>query len=137
METTETTLRILIIDDDRDTRDVLEFELRALGYDVRQAGSGKEGIAIAEEWQPAKILLDIGMPGMNGYEVARHLRTLDLPPFKLIALTGFGTSEDRQRVMEAGFDAHVVKGTARFVEDFEKAFRLAEVSDRPDEPIPE
>jgi two-component system, sensor histidine kinase len=122
--------RILIIDDDRDTRDVLEFELLSYGYDVRKAASGKEGIAIAGEWRPSRILLDIGMPGMDGYEVARRLRELDLQPVKLIALTGFGTAEDRQRALQSGFDAHVVKGTARFVEEFEKALRHVEGSDR-------
>jgi CheY-like chemotaxis protein len=117
---------LLIIDDDRDSLDVLEFELRSYGYDVRKARSGSEGLAIAAEFRPAIVLCDVGMPGMDGYEVARRLRELRIEPMKLVALTGYGSDEDRERAHEAGFDVHVLKGTARFLDDLGKAIpRLA------------
>ena len=113
--------RILIIDDDRDTRDVLEIELCSRGYEVRQATSGAEGLAIAAEFRPAIVLCDVGMPEMDGYEVARRLRQLDLEPVRLVALTGYGTDEDRERAHAAGFDVHVVKGTTHFLDELRTA----------------
>ena len=101
---------LLIIDDDCDTRDVLEFELRSYGYDVRKARSGSEGIAIAAEFRPAIVLCDVGMPGMDGYEVARRIRHLpEAADITLIALTGWGQEEDRLRSRSAGFDYHLIK----------------------------
>jgi CheY-like chemotaxis protein len=86
--------RPLVIDDDQDTLDVLEIELRSFGYDVRQAATGELGLALAAEWRPAIVLCDIGLPGMNGYQVARRLRELGLEPLQLVALTGRGAEED-------------------------------------------
>jgi two-component system, sensor histidine kinase len=113
--------RLLIIDDDQDTLDVLEIELRSFGYDVRQAATGEEGLAIAAEWRPGIILCDVGLPGLDGYQVARRLRDLDLEPLQLVALTGRGTDEDCDRAQEAGFDLHVLKGAARFLEQLQEA----------------
>jgi CheY-like chemotaxis protein len=113
--------RLLVIDDDADTREVLAIELEELGYDVRSAGSGEEGIAIAREWAPSVVVCDLGLPGIDGCETARRLRELGIEGLRLVALTGFDSEEDRERIREAGFDAHVVKGAARFPEAFEKA----------------
>jgi two-component system, OmpR family, response regulator len=113
--------RLLLIDDDRDTRDVLEIELCSFGYEVRTAATCEEGLAIASEWRPSIVLCDVGMPGMDGYECARRLRKLGIDPLKLVALTGYGTAENRDQAYTAGFDVHVLKGTARFLEELERA----------------
>lgn len=122
--------RLLFIDDDPDTRDVLEAELRAFGYDVRQAASGEDGLAVAAEWRPTVVLCDIGLPGINGYQVARRLRDLGLEPLLLVALTGRGTDDDREQAHEAGFDLHLLKGGARFREQLQEAVPRLVRSDR-------
>src|SRR5262249_27281610 len=84
--------------------------LRASGYDVRVAYDGEEGIATAEQFRPHIVLLDISLPKLNGYAVARRLRAQ--PGGKemvLIATTGWGQDDDRRRAFEAGFDHHMVK----------------------------
>ena len=82
----------------------------ALGYETRVARDGAAAIDLAEAFAPDVALIDIGMPGMNGYEVARHVRQLPAADgITLIALTGWGQDEDRRRVREAGFDHHLVK----------------------------
>lgn len=103
-------LRILIVDDNRDGADSLAMMLRLMGHEVRTAYEGQRGMAVAEEFRPDVILLDIGLPKLNGYEVCRRLRR---EPWGqravLIAVTGWGQEEDRRRSQEAGFDQHVVK----------------------------
>ncbi len=102
--------RILIVDDNRDSAESLAMLLRARGHDVRTAYDGKQGLAAAEDYRPGVFILDIGLPGLDGYAVARALRTL--PLFRaalLIALTGYGAEEDRRACYRAGFDAHLVK----------------------------
>lgn len=102
--------RVLVVDDNRDSVETLGTLLRILGHDVRTARDGAEGLAAAEEFQPEVVLLDIGMPGMSGYEVAAQLRRK--PGGKemmILALTGWGQDEDRRRSREAGFDHHFVK----------------------------
>jgi signal transduction histidine kinase/CheY-like chemotaxis protein len=102
--------RILVVDDNHDAADSLGTLLGALGSEVRVAHSGIEAIEEAERFLPDVILLDIGMPGLDGFEVARQLRTR--AAFKetlLIALTGWGQEEDRRRSRAAGFDHHMVK----------------------------
>jgi CheY-like chemotaxis protein len=84
--------------------------LESLGHRVIEAGDGQRGLALALHHQPEVVLIDLGLPGMDGYEVARALRTS--PSGKtaaLIAVTGYGQVEDRRRSTEAGFDAHLVK----------------------------
>lgn len=103
-------VRVLIVDDDEDTREVFGIELAAWGYDVRAAESGPEALAIALEWRPAAVLIDLGLPGMDGYDLALRLRRLPIEPAKLIAFTGYSTDEHRARALAAGFDAYVVKG---------------------------
>jgi CheY-like chemotaxis protein len=115
--------RLLIVDDDADTREVLKMEFSSLGYDVRTVAGGEEGLAVAPEWQPSVVFCDVGMPRMDGYEFARRIRELGLDGLKLVALTGYGMDADRDRASKAGFDVHVLKGTARFLEELEDAAR--------------
>ena len=89
---------------------LMALTLGAKGYEVRQAGDGIRGIAEASANPPQVALIDIGLPGIDGYEVARRLRRDPATShIRLIALTGYGLAEDNRRVMEAGFDQHLVK----------------------------
>ena len=102
--------RILVVDDNVDAAQSLGMLLGILGNEVRTAHDGPSALKEAESFGPEVVLLDIGMPGMDGYEVARQMRTM--PPVRdtiLVALTGWGQLEDRQRSDEAGFDHHLVK----------------------------
>jgi PAS domain S-box-containing protein len=102
--------RILIADDNRDAAESLALLLGTEGYEVRTAFDGEEAIRLAEEFRPDTALIDIGMPRLDGYEVARRLRTGTFGAnLTLVALTGWGGDSDRQRTAEAGFDAHVTK----------------------------
>ena len=102
--------RILIVDDNRDAADSLRMVLEALGSEVRLANDGPEALAVYAAWSPAIVLMDIGMPGMDGYEVARRLRAAyPAAGTSLIALTGWGQEEDRRLAAAAGFDHHLVK----------------------------
>jgi PAS domain S-box-containing protein len=101
---------VLVTDDNRDAADSLARLLRAWGHAVRVTYDGPEAIAAARDFRPQVVLLDIGLGGMTGYEVAQHLRRdPGLNGARLIALTGFGQEEDRRRSKEAGFDHHLVK----------------------------
>ena len=100
---------VLLIEDNADARDALRVLLELDGYDVEAAGDGPQGLEIARAKTPAVALIDIGLPGMDGYEVAKRLRALAGPRSSLIALTGYSDPDDRRRAEEAGFDAHVVK----------------------------
>jgi CheY-like chemotaxis protein len=103
-------LRLLIVDDNRDAGESLAVLLRILGHDVRQVFDGQKAVALAAEFVPDVVLLDIGMPGMSGYEVAAELQALPaLSHTRLVALTGYGSAEDRTRTREAGFHHHLVK----------------------------
>jgi len=102
--------RILVVDDNRDASETLATLLRLIGHETMTAFDGKEAIAAAAQFRPDVVLLDIGLPRTNGYDVARHLRTQSWGrSAKLIALTGWGQDEDRRKSQEAGFDAHIVK----------------------------
>jgi CheY-like chemotaxis protein len=102
--------RVLVVDDNRDAATSLAFLLNAIGHDARTAHDGSEALALAASFGPEVVVLDIGMPGLNGYEVARRLRAMpELRPLTLIALTGWGQEQDRRRSREAGFDHHLVK----------------------------
>jgi PAS domain S-box-containing protein len=102
--------RILVVDDVRDSADSLATLLRLFGNDVRTAYEGRQALAVAAAYRPDLVLLDLGLPGMNGYEVARQLRALPAQGERiLVALTGFGTEEDRRQTRDAGFDYHLVK----------------------------
>jgi CheY-like chemotaxis protein len=102
--------RILVVDDNEDAADSLSLLLGAMGYDTRAAYDGRSALEAVPEFKPSLVLLDIGMPGMNGYEVARSMRQRpELANTILVALTGWGQNEDRQRSREAGFHHHLVK----------------------------
>jgi signal transduction histidine kinase len=102
--------RILIVDDSRDGGESLAMLLRVLGADVALAHSGRDALERVDQFRPNVVLLDIGMPGMDGYEVARRIRSNPLNrEISLIALTGWGQDEDRKRSVAAGFNHHLVK----------------------------
>lgn len=104
------TLRILVIDDNPDAAMTLGMLLTLKGYETHTRTSGQAGIEAAEQLQPGIILLDIGMPGLDGYETCRKIREQPWGQrITVIALTGYGQEEDRQRTRDAGFDDHLVK----------------------------
>jgi signal transduction histidine kinase/ActR/RegA family two-component response regulator len=101
---------VLVVEDDDDTRTVLRFMLEAEGARVETAGSGTDGLAAAHRARPEVVLCDIGLPDIDGLEVARRLRASDaLAGTRLIALTGYGQAEDVRQALAAGFDAHITK----------------------------
>jgi CheY-like chemotaxis protein len=100
--------RVLVVDDNRDAAEMLEMLLTINGHTVQKAYEGETAIATAREFEPEVCLLDIGLPGMNGFELAGKLREF-LPDSLLISVSGWGQPEDRQRSHEAGFDRHFVK----------------------------
>ncbi len=102
--------RILVVDDLPDSADSLALLLQSHGHEVRTSYDGANAVEIAREYRPDVVLLDLGLPQLNGYEAARQLRGLSLgEPVLLIAITGWGHSENRKRTSEAGFDHHLVK----------------------------
>jgi CheY-like chemotaxis protein len=102
--------RVLIVDDYQDAADLLAEAIRARGYEARTAFDGPTALAAAIEFRPDVVLLDIGLPAMDGYEVARRLRALvDGAAMFLVAVTGYGQRGDELLSSEAGFDVHVVK----------------------------
>jgi CheY-like chemotaxis protein len=102
--------KILVVDDSVDGAEMLATALSAKGYDTRVAHDAAVALRIVADFRPNVALLDIGLPVMDGYELAARLRELpDLNGMKLIALTGYGQESDRQRSREAGFDHHFVK----------------------------
>jgi PAS domain S-box-containing protein len=103
------TSRILVVDDNRDAADSLAMLLRMQGHEVHTAYDGLEAVGAATVLQPDVILLDIGLPKLNGHEAARRIRQERGPGVMLIALTGWGQEEDRRRSEEAGFDHHLTK----------------------------
>ncbi|WP_293391497.1 ATP-binding protein [Nevskia sp.] len=104
-------LRVLIADDNRDAAESLAILLEIDGHEVRTAFTGREAIALAQELKPHIAFLDIGLPDISGYEVARALRETAAAshPIKLVAVTGWGQAEDKQNAVNAGFDLHFVK----------------------------
>ena len=108
--TTPIPRRILVVDDNRDSTESMTLLIGLWGHQTRSAQTGAEALEIAGAFQPEIVLLDIGLPGMDGYEVARRLR--ELPGTRgavLIAMTGYGQEEDRRRTRDAGFAWHFVK----------------------------
>jgi len=101
---------LLLVDDNVDGREMLALALGAHGYEVHQAGCGPSGIALAARHAPRLALVDIGLPGIDGYEVARRLRQDPATrAMRLVALTGYGLAKDQALALEAGFDLHLVK----------------------------
>ncbi len=107
---TKKPIRILVVDDNKDSADSLGLLMKLLGNEVRVVNDGLEAVDVANEFEPRVVLLDIGLPTLNGYEAAKKIRQ---QPWGnqavLIAVTGWGESVDRQRSKKAGFDHHLVK----------------------------
>lgn len=104
------TKKILVVDDNADAAHSLALILRSHGHEVAEAHDGPSALAEAQQFQPNVVVLDIGLPQMDGYEVARRLREQFFGrPLRLIAMTGYGQEEDRRRSVAAGFDCHLVK----------------------------
>jgi CheY-like chemotaxis protein len=102
--------RVLVVDDNADAADTLALVLSLQGHDVQVATSARAAIATAAQFRPEVVFLDIGLPEMDGYAVARALRAQEATRSAvLVALTGYGTENDRQRARDEGFDAHLTK----------------------------
>ena len=105
-----TSRRVLIIEDNQDSREMLHYVLESAGHEVHEAADGPEGVDAALRLQPDFALIDVGLPHLDGYEVARRIRGESASGgMILIALTGYGQAEDRERALRAGFDMHLVK----------------------------
>jgi CheY-like chemotaxis protein len=118
--------RILVVDDNEDAALSLATLLRHQGHEVQLAHSGPTALEVAKGFEPEVVLLDIGLPGMDGHEVARRLREQDAErQTTLIAMTGYGQEEDRRRSCAAGFDCHLVKPV-----DPQELFRLLVSSEK-------
>lgn len=104
-------LRILIVEDDEDSADLLAETFLDRGHSIEICREGQSALAAIPSFQPHVALLDVGLPGMNGYELARRVRALPAPDgsIRLFALTGYGGEEERSRARDAGFDAHFLK----------------------------
>jgi CheY-like chemotaxis protein len=103
-------LRVLVVEDNRDAAESLRLLLELYGYEVAVAYTGPAGVETAREWRPDAVLCDIGLPGLDGYGVVRALRRdPSTAAARVIAVTGYGSDEDRERSHEAGFDAHLTK----------------------------
>jgi CheY-like chemotaxis protein len=100
---------VLLIEDNADARQSLRTLLEREGHRVDEAADGASGLARAEATEPDIVLIDIGLPSMDGYEVARRIRARRGATPILVAITGYGQADDRRRALEAGFDAHLTK----------------------------
>jgi len=102
--------RVLVVDDNRDSAETIAMLVELWGHEVRIVHDGRSALTEAPEWRPEVVLLDIGLPGIDGYEVARRLRReASLDGVLMVAMTGYGQERDRQLSREAGFDHHLVK----------------------------
>jgi two-component system, OmpR family, response regulator len=102
--------RILLVDDSVDAALAMGMLLEALGYDVRTEHDGPRALASLDEFHPDVVVLDIGLPGMDGFEVAREMRKRDVTKHALmLAMTGYGSDADRADALAAGFDHHLTK----------------------------
>lgn len=105
--------RLLVVDDNKDAAESMSMLLEMWGHEVAFAYDGPSALETAQRWQPEAIFLDIGLPGMDGYELAERMR--EMPQAKdavLIAITGYGQEDDRLRSRRAGIDHHLVKPVA-------------------------
>lgn len=104
------TRRVLIVEDNEDARETLRLLLELDGHDVEVAADGQKGLELAQSLVPDVLLLDIGLPGLDGYQVARALASHpERARIQIVALTGYGQESDRKAAFEAGFDLHFVK----------------------------
>lgn len=102
--------RVLVVDDNEDAAESLAALLRIFGHDVRVAFDGEQALEVAPQLKPDLVLLDLGMPRMDGHEVARRMRAAPWgSAMRIFALSGFGDGTDRARSLEAGCNGHLVK----------------------------
>ncbi len=102
-------LSVLVVEDHSDARAMLTTLLELRGHEVHEAATGHEALDVAARVRPQLALVDVGLPGIDGYEVARQLRASSRHPIMLVAVTGYSQAEDRRRALDSGFDAHLVK----------------------------
>ncbi len=102
-------LHVLLVEDSEDNREMLRLLLELDGFRVDVAADGEQGVQQAVALRPQVALVDLGLPALDGYEVARQVRAALGPSIRLVALTGYSQPEDRMRTAEAGFDAHLTK----------------------------
>jgi CheY-like chemotaxis protein len=102
-------LRVLVVDDNRDAADSLSLLLATLGHHTKTVYGGAAALEMAAEFHPDTIFCDLGMPVISGFEVAARLRSESRCPPVLVAITGWGTDEDKRRASEGGFDLHITK----------------------------
>jgi PAS domain S-box-containing protein len=114
--------RVLLVDDNADAMEMMAFLLAEMGYEAHTTADAADIVELARAQRPDVIVLDIGLPNVDGYEVARMIkRHPELQAIRLVAHTGYGSPEDRRKAMEAGFDAHLVKPAE--LDDLEKALQ--------------
>ena len=102
--------RVLVVDDNVDAAETLVMMMQLLGQTTQQAHDGKAALEVAARFKPQIVVMDIGLPGLSGYEVVRRMRAeLGMRETYIVALSGYGSEEDRRKSMEAGFDTHFVK----------------------------
>ena len=101
--------RVLVVDDNVDAAESIAKILRLCGHEVRCEYDGQSALAAVRDYTPDVVVLDIGLPGMDGYEVASRLRSMDRRSMRIVAVTGYGQEEDRRRSRESGFDQHLTK----------------------------
>ncbi len=112
--------KLLVVDDNADAADSLSLLLQMDGHEVRIARTGPEGLDVARQWRPRALLLDLGLPGLDGYAVARALRADPaMAGVAIVAVSGYAQDSDREKTRAAGFDAHLVKPI-----DLEEAYRV-------------
>jgi CheY-like chemotaxis protein len=102
--------RVLLVDDNEDARELLAGLLELQGYEIQSAGDAAGALEIATRWKPEVIVLDLGLPEVDGWQLAGQLRQVEgLAQVRIVALTGYGTEHDRERSREAGIDVHLLK----------------------------
>ncbi len=101
--------RILVVEDNADNREMIRILLETSGHEIHEAGDGVSGVELAVQLEPDAVLIDIGLPGIDGYAVARQIRSKLPGRCRLIALSGYGQPQDRARAIDAGFDEHLLK----------------------------
>jgi two-component system CheB/CheR fusion protein len=115
-------LRVLVVDDHADMLTMMNMMMQRRSYEVRTATSGLEAMELAPDFAPHVVVSDIGMPGMNGFQLLQNLRSSpELRPFKAIALTGYDVISEPELALESGFDAHVTKPI-----EFDQLFQIIE-----------
>lgn len=106
-------MKVLVVDDNQDAANSMSMLIEMLGHDVRTAYDGERALQAADGFHPDLVLLDLGMPVMDGYQACRRLREQPWgAAVKVVAVTGWGREEDRTRTRQAGFDGHLVKPVA-------------------------